>query len=492
MKRVKSSPCGTIQCPTLVVTVSLMVLGALACDDRGGAAPGPCAGVTCGADEVCVADTCRAILADGGVDVDDGQPDTRVQDAGSPDTSEDAAALDLGEPDVIEDAQTDDDAEECTQCAALSADPPELRMGVGTLGQSAERRVLLVSTGTASLRVVDIDVVSDAIGFEVLDTPLDQLLLPGDVVEFGVRYTASFVGPADATVRVFTDIPSVLTIPVSVTAKTGSVPCLELNPAALNFGSVPRGHPRTLSAQVTNCGDADLEVRDLARGSSFGIPTPSTFQWTLSTGLPAFIVPGASETIEVTYTAGRAGPQFGYIGVRSNDPDQAEARLNLNAMAQAPPLEEVDLHIQLEWDSNDTDVDLHFLRDSDPIFDCPLDCYYANPAPDWGVQGDYVDDCFLDTDDVDGLGPENINVEHLTPGTYRIFLHYYDDTFEESMSQSTNATVRVLFNGVLAAEYGPEFLDSTGRVWDVARLEWPSRALTPLGQLSTTSHRSCR
>jgi hypothetical protein len=479
------------------VALALILLVASGCDDDAGTVTaGACGGATCAATEVCVANSCRAIPGDSGVDVGPGQDATEADgvdlDTGAPDVAPDLPVADVEQDDGSVTDDVADDSGGCSGCAMLEADPVEVRMSVGTVGQSAERRILLVSSGEASLRVLDIDVVSEVSGFQVLDSPVDQVLLPGDVVEFGVRYTASFVGAVDGTIRVFTDIPSLLSIPVSVTAKAGSAPCLELNPTALNFGSVPRGHPRTLSAQVTNCGDADLTVTDLTRGSSFGVPTPASFQWTLSAGLPASIVPGASETVEVTFTPGRAGPQFGYISVRSNDPDQSEARLSLNALAQAPPLEEVDLHIQLEWDSNNTDVDLHFLREGDPIFDCPLDCFYANPEPDWGVAGDFDDDCFLDTDDVNGYGPENINVAHPQAGTYRIFLHYYDDTFEQSSSNSSNATVRVLFNGVLAAEYGPEYLDSTGRVWDVALLEWPSRTLTPLGQLSTTSHRSCR
>lgn len=51
------------------------------------------------------------------------------------------------------------------------------------------------------------------------------------------------------------------------------------------------------------------------------------------------------------------------------------------------------------------------------------------PAPsrdiDWGEEGSNDDDPRLDLDDVEGQGPENINLRHPEPGTYRIGVHFW-------------------------------------------------------------------
>ena len=45
-------------------------------------------------------------------------------------------------------------------------------------------------------------------------------------------------------------------------------------------------------------------------------------------------------------------------------------------------------------------------------FQQPYDCYYQNPTPDWGQQGNPDDDLLLDLDDIDGGGPENIGLSN--------------------------------------------------------------------------------
>jgi hypothetical protein len=112
-----------------------------------------------------------------------------------------------------------------------------------------------------------------------------------------------------------------------------------------------------------------------------------------------------------------------------------------------------------------TDLDLHLLRGqiagnpsdsprwNDQFF--RSDCYYLNCTTggvDWGVIGDINDNPSLDRDDVDGGGPEQVNIRRpaFTTGPeafynspYRIGIYFYDghETFGP-----TYATVRLFFN----------------------------------------------
>ncbi|MBN1947147.1 MAG: hypothetical protein JW797_15865 [Bradymonadales bacterium] len=139
-----------------------------------------------------------------------------------------------------------------------------------------------------------------------------------------------------------------------------------------------------------------------------------------------------------------------------------------------------DIHVQLVWNTPDdpdqydrhgTDVDLHLLRIPGSWDTPPWDCHWKNMEPDWGQANNPEDDPSLDIDDVDGLGPENINLDRPESGvTYAIGVYYYSD---REMGASF-VTVRVYIDGVQRFEIADRELTRTGVFWDVGRITWPS------------------
>lgn len=129
-----------------------------------------------------------------------------------------------------------------------------------------------------------------------------------------------------------------------------------------------------------------------------------------------------------------------------------------------------------------TDVDLHLLRPmGSEWFDGADDCYYANCTGGglaWGDIGP-LDDPRLDIDDVEGFGPENINLERPAPGVYRVGVHMFDtDSFGGAFSSA--ATVVNIYCGAGSltpvATFGPVVLrgGSSGNgndFWRVADVE---------------------
>ncbi|MCA9537720.1 MAG: hypothetical protein KC620_02455 [Myxococcales bacterium] len=96
------------------------------------------------------------------------------------------------------------------------------------------------------------------------------------------------------------------------------------------------------------------------------------------------------------------------------------------------------------------------------------------------------DDPRLDLDDVDGYGPENINILDPSPGTYRLGVHYWDD---EGFGAST-VTVKIFCGGELAMAFDPLVMQATGRdgnasteFWEVADIVWAAGGcqVMPLG-----------
>ena len=139
-----------------------------------------------------------------------------------------------------------------------------------------------------------------------------------------------------------------------------------------------------------------------------------------------------------------------------------------------------DIHVELSWDIDVSDVDLHLVAEGGSLFHQTLDCYFGNcmTGLEWGVAGP-AGNPTLDLDDVQGYGPENVNIEAPTDGTtYKVSVHYWSD---DGLG-STTATIRIYLSGQLQFE-AAQSLNATGRTWDVATIAWPSGTVTALGQL---------
>lgn len=108
------------------------------------------------------------------------------------------------------------------------------------------------------------------------------------------------------------------------------------------------------------------------------------------------------------------------------------------------------LRVELSWDTDGTDVDLHLISTRAPRWFDAADCYFAARQPDVSL-ADPSRRRWLDTDDVDGHGPENIRVDAPDPEqTYRIGVHYYSS---HGHRQRTTPTVLVYCGEVLRGRF---------------------------------------
>jgi len=157
------------------------------------------------------------------------------------------------------------------------------------------------------------------------------------------------------------------------------------------------------------------------------------------------------------------------------------------------------VHVELLWtspgdpDPNDegpnagTDLDLHFAHpnasqpdldgngQADPWFDPTWDVFWFYPLQNWGSISANDDNPSLDLDDVDGWGPENVNLCLPEDGkTYAVGVNYWDD---HGFGQSF-ATVRVYVYGSLVFEVNDLGLVDHDMCW-IATVDWPSGQVTP-------------
>ncbi|MDA0712871.1 MAG: hypothetical protein O2897_02665, partial [bacterium] len=171
------------------------------------------------------------------------------------------------------------------------------------------------------------------------------------------------------------------------------------------------------------------------------------------------------------------------------------------------------LHIQLVWDTDYGDMDLHLAKKNTEGNFCvnalnedatpgPLgttctaaessECNYSNcrlyhheKRPNWdkdpiiGTSGDPT----LDIDDLAGLGPENINIAEASGGQFLVSVHHY------AGGRPAGNTVRIYLYGHLFAEFYK--ILQPNEWWEVATVQWPENisaypSITDLKNQQTT------
>jgi hypothetical protein len=143
-----------------------------------------------------------------------------------------------------------------------------------------------------------------------------------------------------------------------------------------------------------------------------------------------------------------------------------------------------------QLDASGSDVDLHLLHEVGSWNERPYDCFWQNLNPDWasGRTGACIsdqtpgchDDPSLDIDDVDGSGPENINLDNPEPDhTYFVGVHYFSD---HGYGRSF-VTVRIFIGGVLEREFLRQRLDDQA-FWQVGDIAWPAGTVDANGTIT--------
>lgn len=171
------------------------------------------------------------------------------------------------------------------------------------------------------------------------------------------------------------------------------------------------------------------------------------------------------------------------LGAGSGDPGCGGS-----ASVTAAVVPDDDVHVQLVWDNPadpspeppGADLDLHLVKMPGNWFSV-YDCHFLNRTPFWDPETPS-----LDIDDVDGWGPENINVSDPADCTwYAVGVHYFSD----HGFGAAYATVRIYISGILAGEFPNRLLETsgedTGDFWDAARIHWPSGSVIAADQLIT-------
>jgi hypothetical protein len=132
------------------------------------------------------------------------------------------------------------------------------------------------------------------------------------------------------------------------------------------------------------------------------------------------------------------------------------------------------LWIEMYWSRSGDDMDLHLLQNNGSI-ESENDCYYGNCIVDdysglnWGNQNQTLDDPHLDLDDIDNIGPENINIEQPANGIYTVMVHDYPGSVYEGANE---VTVRIYQNREIVYDVTKEIVGEDSYT-KFAEIIWP-------------------
>jgi hypothetical protein len=286
----------------------------------------------------------------------------------------------------------------------------------------------------------------------------DTALRPtaADVAPLSLRviFAPDILGRYDDVLRIQSSDPDEGTIDIPVAGIGVTGPQCVARVKTVN-GIVPDGAPEieplddvilTTEGSIASAGGVSItgtrwEIRERGPGSSAVLSSPNTtetgFRFNNRAGVD---VAGRFEVCAVVIDS---------LGTESIN----ECCVDFDAIPSDAFL------VQLTWAEPTGDMDLHVTRaDASgrycaegtgsaansieaPYASCTtnddLDCYYGNckpasflgGAPEWdGVSGRTDGDPSLDVDDLTGFGPENTNVNEITPGSYAFAADYFGGT----------------------------------------------------------------
>ena len=138
------------------------------------------------------------------------------------------------------------------------------------------------------------------------------------------------------------------------------------------------------------------------------------------------------------------------------------------------PIDGPTVRVILKWNERNTDLDLHLIKEGGSFGDSSTDCYFENCQPgnnsygtsglDWGQVGQASDNPFLDVDDDQNAGPENIFLYGAEDGAYTIDVHYHPNSqstvrvLPDVEVWSDGVLVDWIFYDINAAEFTPDMI----------------------------------
>ncbi|MFQ6093453.1 MAG: choice-of-anchor D domain-containing protein, partial [bacterium] len=192
------------------------------------------------------------------------------------------------------------------------------------VGNFAQWTMTVSNVGTGTLVVSGVG--SDNPDFTV--APTSFTVVPGGSRDVVVTFTPSQGEAISGQITVVSNDPDEPMVTVYVMGN-GLVPDINIPVASYDFGGVLWGDSATWNLDVQNVGPGELFVTDIASDNpDFGVDL-ITFT----------LIPGASQSVGITFVPSTGGPIFGQLVVSSNDPDEPTVTVGLTGTGLVPDID---------------------------------------------------------------------------------------------------------------------------------------------------------
>ncbi len=218
---------------------------------------------------------------------------------------------------------------------AIAVQQTAVNFGAIEAGQTGQRTIAIMNTGTAPLEITGIE--SDVSGL-TFDTTMFTLEPDGSQT-VTITFPSSTEGTFSGNITISSNDPNsaTQTLSVSVIVQAAPAPVLVVGAPAIDFGSIDAEKTAQQTFTITNTGTAPLEITGIESDVSGLTFEPSMF--TLS--------PDSSATITITFPKPMEGEFSGNISILSNDPDRAKFMLTISGVVQPLSVE-----VKSDFDGN--------------------------------------------------------------------------------------------------------------------------------------------
>jgi hypothetical protein len=363
----------------------------------------------------------------------------------------------------------------------FTVDPAVLDFGSVELGTTTRLTFAVKNVGNANGTLVSGALESGARDF-ALSVPWPLIVAPNVIGVFPIAFTPTRGGIFNE--RMLVGVGELQTpIAIELRGVAGADGNFFCTPSSITFGEVPRGNitSQTITCSARN-GDVQLTGQSLTGDASvFSIAAAPPAMGLTAGQSVTYAIEFRPDGLPMPHSASLAIEYLGNTG-------PATLTIPLNGTVGVPPPTANAISVILTWDKDFTDVDLHLVRPGGSTFTLESDCFWASKAPDWGAPGVQTDNPFLDVDDIDGYGPETINLRQTGAGSYGVFAHHYADR----KLGPTAATAEIYIGGTRVGTYSTPSL-ACNDLWNIGTVEWngSSGSFTPAGAVMATQSGNC-
>ena len=196
----------------------------------------------------------------------------------------------------------------------IEVDPLHIDFGLVGVGVTATETVAVSNVGTGDL-TVDAPILTGSTDFGLSAAQFPAVIAPGSTELILVSYLPTDLVDDSGEIAITSDDADEPLVIVTLVGAPEPAPDIDVFPTTLSYGQVMIGASSSLSATISNVGTADLDLDSVAvvNAPEFTITVDPSYQT---------LVPGASTTLEVTYTPVNPGTDTGLVEIWSNDPDE--------------------------------------------------------------------------------------------------------------------------------------------------------------------------